>query len=438
VPPVRREQGLDEGARDGVREGRRAPLPAASRRALVTTGAATTAAVLPIFLVGSQGVQIRRDLGIDEAQLGLVVALAWIAAALGSAPFGRVAQRVGGERTLRAAALGTAAVGAAIAAFADTVAILAVLVAAAGLANAATQPSANLVITRAVPPDRQGLGFAIKQGAIPAATLLGGLAVPVISLQVGWRWTFVIGAGLASLAALGMRAIPGEELPVPAAPDGRGGPAAPGATHPSEAEPSSRAPVRDLALLAVGVGAGAAAAGGMAQFLVSGAVDAGMEEGHAGLVLTLASVFGLAVRLVMGARADRRGGDHLLTVSRMLLGGAVAMAALAVGAPLAYVLAAPVAFGAGWAWPGLFNFAIVQRHPDRPAVATGITQTGTYLGAGTGPLVFGWIVDHASYATAWSVTAGWAVLAATAITAARANDARARVALHQAPAAAGR
>ena len=35
--------------------------------------------------------------------------------------------------------------------------------------------------------DRQGLGFGIKQSAIPAAILMSGLALPVLALPLGWR-----------------------------------------------------------------------------------------------------------------------------------------------------------------------------------------------------------------------------------------------------------
>jgi cyanate permease len=50
-----------------------------------------------------------------------------------------------------------------------------------------------------------------------------------------------------------------------------------------------------------------------------------------------------------------------------------------------------------------------------PAAATGITQTGTYLGAVSGPLLFGVLVEAASYDVAWVCTAVTSVAAAGAV-----------------------
>ena len=91
-------------------------------------------------------------------------------------------------------------------------------------------------------------------------------------------------------------------------------------------------------------------------------------------------------------------------------------AAAPVGEPWAYVVAGPVGFCTAWAWPGLFNLAIVRANPSSPAAATGITQTGTYIGAVSGPLLFGVIAGRSSYTTAWLVAVVFALLAAGAMT----------------------
>ena len=39
----------------------------------------------------------------------------------------------------------------------------------------------------------------MKQAAIPAATLLSGLAVPLVGTTIGWRWAFT-GCALGALA----------------------------------------------------------------------------------------------------------------------------------------------------------------------------------------------------------------------------------------------
>jgi predicted MFS family arabinose efflux permease len=292
-----------------------------------------------------------------------------------------------------------------VAATARSFATLLVPLAVAGAANAVCQPAANLLIARAVPPNRQGLGFAIKQSAIPMATLLAGFAVPSLALTLGWRWAYVAAAAL----ALGtVPLVPATPPPPP--------PAEPALTDPEQQrqrrQRKADVPAGLMVLLTIGIGFGAAAGGTLGSFLVSAAVDAGISEGAAGLLLTAGSLAGIVVRLAAGAQADRRDGDHLRVVALMLAVGAGTFALLATGQPWAYVFAGPAGFCTAWAWPGLFNLAVVQANPSYPAAATGITQTGTYIGAVSGPLLFGVLADHTSYPVAWLVAAGFAVVAA--------------------------
>lgn len=393
---------------------------------MASTAAATTAGVLPLFLVGSQAVQLRAEFDFDLAAIGGLVAFGWVAASVASTPMGRLAEQVGGGRALRVAAMINAVAMLLIAVAGRSWPVLVVLVVFGGLGNAMAQPAANILTARTIPLDRQGIAFGIKQSAIPLATLLGGLAVPIITLSVGWRWSYVAGATFAALAALlvvteGPRA--GADDPagsaevglVEAMEDAAARPDAGGhqvsevlleepvaAWEPGRVARRRRPP---LIVLAMGVGLGASAAGALSQFLVSGGVAAGLAEGTAGLLLSLGSAVGIASRLFVGARADRRPGDQLATVVTMMVLGSIAYAALGLGLPVAYVLATPVAFGLGWAWPGLFNLSVVREYPEAPGAATGITQTGTYLGAGLGPLLIGLVVDRWSFAVAWPVSA---------------------------------
>jgi MFS family permease len=132
-------------------------------------------------------------------------------------------------------------------------------------------------------------------------------------------------------------------------------------------------------------------------------------------VLTAGSVVGIVLRLVLGARADRVGGDQLVIVSRLMALGSLALLGYAIGGVPAHLLATPLAFGAGWAWPGLFNLSVVRRYPEAPGAATGMTQTGTYLGAGLGPLAFGALVDVVGWRPAWAGAAAAMALAAVAV-----------------------
>lgn len=371
------------------------------RRVLASTAAATTAGVLPAFLVGAQAVQLRRDLGFSAGLLGVVIAVSWAGAALASTSMGRLAEHIGGSRALRGAAIGNGTVMLAMATVTRSWLSLAALGALGGVGNALTQPAANVLMARTVAPDRYGIAFAVKQSAMPFGTMVAGLAVPVVTLTLGWRWAFAIG-GVAALAAAAT------------IPSSRGAAVARRAATVRD-KPRLDTPWPVLGVLASGVGLGAATASALASFLVSGGVAAGLEEGVAGLLLTVGSLLGIVSRLLQGSRADRRGHGHLRVVALMLVVGALAFLVFALEQPWAYAVATPFAFAFGWAWPGLFNLAIVRANPDAPGFATAVTQTGTYLGAGTGPLLFGLVVDAAGYGWAWVATSMAGALAAIAV-----------------------
>jgi MFS family permease len=368
-------------------------------RPLVATCVVVTAAVLPAFLVGALAVQIRQDLSFGTAALGFATAAFFGAAALSSFGFGRLAERLGPVGSMQASALLSALVLAAIAAFAQSYGLLVAMLAAGGLANGLAQPAANLYVARVVDLRRQGVAFAVKQSAIPIATLLGGLAVPAFGLTVGWRWAFVAGSLLALVGIVLVSAAVAER----------------------PARSTARAPRRSQAVrsallpLSIGVGLGAAAAGALGTFFVTSGVEYGLNRGAAGVLAAVGGAICVAIRIIAGVRADRLGSGHLRTVATLLGLGAIAYAVMALGNPVAFVLVTPLAFGAGWGWPGLFNLAVVLANPDAPAAATGITQSGTYLGAMAGPVVFGWVAGAQSFGAAWLTAAVGAALAMVAI-----------------------
>lgn len=370
--------------------------PLASVIAVVTGGA------LPAFLTGGVSVQLRGDLRFGESELGLAVGAFFAAAALSSAVLGRTAERLGPTASMRWSATCSAVALLGVAAAARGYGALLLWLALGGVANALAQPAANLFIATTVPPERLGMAFAVKQSGIPAATLLGGLAVPSIALTVGWRWAFVAGAVLPIAGG----------LTIPSTGHRR---RARGVPNP----PRERLALGPLVVLAIGIGFGAAAAGTLGAFLVNAAVEAGIGAGNAGLLVSAGSAIGITVRLLAGRRADRRTGGHLRAVTLMLLVGAVAYLLYATQVAWVLVVATPLAFGAGWGWPGLFNLAVVRAHPSSPGAASGITQTGTYVGAVAGPVVFGAVAEGASYRAAWLVAAAFAVLGAGTIAAGR-------------------
>jgi MFS family permease len=108
-------------------------VSAAARGARGAVGlglAVAVVGVLPSFLLGALAVQMGRDLGFGPAGLGGATAAFFVVSAFGSVPLGLLADRLGGPRSLRACALGSAACCAAVAVLARSYpSLIAVLVA---------------------------------------------------------------------------------------------------------------------------------------------------------------------------------------------------------------------------------------------------------------------------------------------------------------------
>lgn len=354
---------------------------------------------LVFFLTAALALQIRDSLHFGVAALGVVFSLYYLTAALSSVPLSRVVEAVGALRAMRFGCLVMAALMLILAGAVHSLTGLAIVLAAAGAVSSGLQPATNLFLVRRVPRAHQGFAFGIKQAAVPMAVLLGGLSVPAIALTIGWRWAFVIAAGLAIVTAAAMppsqtsfaeyRARP----PIPRL----GGPA-----------------TVNLVLLASGFGLGVAAASALSAFAVTAFNAAGQGRAAAGLLASLGGFVAAVTRIAVGVRADRRSGGHLLVVAAMLGLGAVAYVMIAAATTLLPLLLIPgivLAFSAGWGWNGLFNLAVVKRYPSQAARATGITSVGARAGGVAGPLVFGLVATHVSYSAGWLIAACSAVSA---------------------------
>ena len=216
--------------------------------------------------------------------MGMMLEIWWTAGALSAGWGGRLADHIGAVRAMRRGVLITTACLLAAALLAESLVVLLLVLALAGVANAVCQPAINLFVSEQIPQERQGLGFGIKQSGIPSAILVSGLALPLLAIPLGWRATFALCA-LAPLA-VGL-ALPRE-----------------GSLHVSR-RPASRRPSRALVLTAIGAALATAGPSALGAYLVASAVDVGIAEGTAGLLAAVSSGLSLAMRVMLGIlRAD--------------------------------------------------------------------------------------------------------------------------------------
>ena len=365
--------------------------------ALVTASLlVTTAANLSPPLVSALAVQIQKDFRIGEAEIGMTVSVFFLVGSATSAVAGRVVERIGPVASLRLAAAMGGTILLVAGAAARSWAVLVAFVAAAGLANSLAQPAANLYVARGVANRRQGLALGIQKAGVPTASLLAGLAVPTVGLTIGWSWAFALGGLLALAVSLGVPAVGGG----PAVAAQRGSTAQDRAS-----QPRPDVPARLLVAVAGAISLAAMGSMALGSFFVLSSVETGVEEASAGVLLMAGSVVGIVARLGMGASADRSSLSpwHMLTAMYAVAG--LAFVGLSVGSKPMLFAAMPFAFATSFAWPGLYHLAVVRSNPSAPGAATGITMTGGFAGAVTGPLLFGLLVEAAGYAWAWGVIA---------------------------------
>jgi MFS family permease len=392
-------------------------------RAVVAACTTTTACVFPVFLVGGVAVQMGAELHFSPAGLGGAIAVYFAVSAFASVPAGRIVERFGPTGTSRAAIVLATVCLLGTGGLAHSYPLFVVLLAFGGLGNALGQLASNSSLALHVRAGRQGFSFGVKQTAVPLSQLLAGASVPVVALTVGWRWAFVAGALVALLA---VPLVPSEPRtaatarraatdPRRTAPRPRRAADDPTLEHRADADPTDsdrdshpaeRGTTRGRgtgALVVMGAAGmlAAGSAGSMGSFLVAASAGRGLDPGLAGLTLSLGGAICVVARLLAGWLADRRTSGHVGMMAAMLAVGAVGVALLAVPGEAALVAGVVLGFGLGWAWPGLLNFAVVRLHPQAPAAATSITQTGVYAGGGAGPLTFGLVAAAYGYPTAW-------------------------------------
>jgi predicted MFS family arabinose efflux permease len=359
-----------------------APVVAASVSAAI-------ASALPGFLVGALAVQMRSEFDVTESVYAWAMSAYFLAATVGSIPLGRVAQRIGPRTQVAVALACAAAANLTIAVAARSFGVLVAVMAVTGLCNAAAQTAVNLALASADLP-RLGLAISIKQSGMPTASMLSGLAVPAIALTLGWRWAFVaVGAiSLGALVAV-LRALDHYEPP-----------------HPTAVERHRRAGSTTRALVGAAVASAflSFGAGALNAWVVESGVDAGLGEGAAGLMLAAGAALGVTFRLAFGLRLDRSDGLPFRLGGWIALVGSAGVALLALRSVPVHVVATLVGFAGGWSWPVFTNFGIVRANAGRAAAATGITQTGVYVGVFVGPLATGWLIEHGGYEPMWIVT----------------------------------
>lgn len=261
-----------------------------------------------------------------------------------------------------------------------------------GVANGVIQVAANIAIFDGVRTNRQGLAFGSKQAAVPLASVIAGLSLPLVGSLFGWRWVFFGAASLALIISLSV----------------------PDLTFQTKDKNSERMgrPPRSLLFMAMAGFSGAVAGNGISLFIVPSAVEVGFDEPAAGYVLSVLSILVVGVRVGAGWLVDRRQSSGLREMIWLAGAGAFGGLILAWSAtPAWYLIAMLIAVLGAWGWPGIFFFAIVRRYSEFPAQATGLVLSGNLAGTLVGPVVVGALASDGNFQAAWLFVSAAAAIA---------------------------
>ena len=367
-------------------------------RLIASSVLVVTVSTLPSFVTATAIAQAGPDIGYRPQELGILTSVFFLTAAVSSSRVGSLVERVGWHRTMRFNAASSALILLLIAVAVRNIWTLGLALAVAAAMYGAANPAANLALAQHIPSDRRGLVFGLKHAGIPTSTLLAGLAVPLIVINFGWQWAYAVGA----LIAAGVYGLI---------------PSAASRTY-HETPDDHRPPMTHKWLVFLGLATAFAtmAAGILGTFHVDAAIAYGFSEGAAGMLLAVASLTSIVARAWYGHMADRTDAGGLGWVVAVASVGALSFFSL--GATRSWMFAAVtlIAFATGWGWPGLLTYGVVRANAGRPAGSTAITQAGIFIGAGTGPVLFGWLIENVSYQAAWNVT-GVSLAIAAALTA---------------------
>ncbi|POX42505.1 MFS transporter [Streptomyces sp. Ru73] len=360
----------------------------------------TTLTSMPVFLPGAADSLICRELHWHTGTFGALLAVYWLGSLLGATASRSARAPVAPGAVVAGALLATAAALAAGAAVPGAGLWAGAVL--GGCVYGFSQPYTNALLMRRCPPGVQGRAFGLKQAAVPAATLLCSVAVPVFAVPLGWRAVFAGGAAVCGAYGAVLLARVRRER----APERRSGPRGPVPWHP-----------RLLALAAAGL-LGAAIGNSLGGFLVLTLEGDGFSLGTAGFLAAGSAGLSVLARLGAGWLTDRAGHRTWRLLGAMFAVGTVGTALLAGGDTAGSAVGAFLAYAGGWGWAGVLHHVAGAAYPGREKQATAVTQMGVSLGAAAGPFAFGRLYEQFS-GGAWTLLSAAGMAAVVCVVAAR-------------------
>ena len=367
-----------------------------AERPLATAVLYSVVASFPLFFAGGFAVRLQQDLSMSKSQFGLSVSAYFITSAVGSFTIGSLIDKFGARAGFLIAAIG-GGVASILVAISSSFIPFALALAVAGISNTSGQLAGNRVLA-GIGPARQGLGFGVKQAAVPFGSFLAGAVVGAVGAEIDWRGAFFVYSIFAFLVAT-------------VAPDGPG--------KASAKDP--RRPVGQdwpcLMALAIAGSLGGAAGNGLAVLTVDAFAESGYSQSVSATALAIGSGLTIVARTSIGWFAGHRNTSGFVELGSAMALGATAFGLMAISGDLRVLLwvGLILAFLGAWGWPGVMYYTVIRNTTTTPGTATGFVVTGVFIGGIIGAPLLASIAERWTYETAWSTASVMGVVATTLV-----------------------
>lgn len=382
----------------------------------------------PLMLYGLSAVSdsIITDLGISEAQFGLLATACFGCAAIGNATLGRVADRHS-DHALMTVVFVLAAVALMLVAIPAGFWMLLIAAGVSGIAQSFPNGVTNRILLERVPESKRIGWVGIKQSGVQVSQLMASLAFPLLAAAAGWQGA----ALLIALVPLLLMVLSWRSLRM--TPLLTGGPSrsvdtATSTTESDSAEPTTAQPTTAAAEVVEAVPAASSRYPGMVWALAVFGLLNGVGVQAANVYMPLFSVREMGFSLVLGgitaAVAGAIGVAARVGWARQMARGASGSRVLLLLALIA-VLGAGMFYGAGvsgWAWmlwiaaalhgtsalgvSVVLMSALMRSIPSASmASASGMVTAGMFTGFALGPVGMGLLVSSPG-----GFSLGWAVV----------------------------
>lgn len=348
---------------------------------------------------------IIRELGISEAQFGLLATVCFGFAAVGNAVFSKFSDRQP-DRTLMLLIFGAAAVSMGLAALPGGYLLLLAAAALSGLAQSFPNGVTNRVLAQRVPSARRIAWTGVKQSGVQVSQLVGSVGFPLLAAWIGWHGASLVGAvaagvlGLAAVRVLAAVPLLAQDAPPRAAE---------AVPVPRTAGGSTRSMILALTVFGFINGMGVQATNVYLPLFAVRELDFSLVLG--GLTAAAAGAIGVTARVGWGRMMSRG-----ISAPRLLL----LLAVLALAGAGAFLLAE------SWHCPTLLWLAVALHGASALGVsvvlmaallravpaslmgsASGIVSAGQFGGFTIGPLVMGMGISSAGgFTLGWLMVAG--------------------------------